>query len=229
MAHGNFWAGMIGGRQNNGYLHGMISPTDGTISGDRISYVYPDMETALLGRFEDRIMRDAQETNIEAITVDEYGIWKAAIYLQIKPKSPHFYYEAPSNITFGSGPKGVVDPYERKLLESEATKDTMCSAKKKGVFAGREIVSDKLVSSFVGLVFGRENNELEIFNKRCSSSPAKTNDEVIDCKKYALELSSRNSQINIPPEFDKSELITDEVGLGGLMIPVVPSLGHKVY
>ena len=104
----------------------------------------------------------------------------------------------------------------------------MCSAKKKGVFAGREIVSDKLVSSFVGLVFGRENNELEIFNKRCSSSPAKTNDEVIDCKKYALELSSRNAQINIPPEFDKSELITDEVGLGGLMIPVVPSLGHKV-
>ena len=112
-------------------------------------------------------------------------------YLQIKPKSPHFYYEAPSNITFGSGPKGVVDPYERKLLESEATKDTMCSAKKKGVFAGRDIVSDKLVSSFAGLVFGRENNELEIFNKRCSSSPAKTNDEVIDCKKYALELSSR--------------------------------------
>ena len=219
---------MIGGRQNNGYLHGIISPIDGTISGDKISYVYPDMETALLGRFEDRIMMDVQESNIEALSYDENGIWKVAIYLPTKSKSPHFYYEPPSNVTFGSGPKGVIDPYERKLLESEATKDTMCSAKKKGVFAGREIVSDKLVSSFVGLVFGRENNELEIFNKRCSSSPAKTNDEVIDCKKYALELSSRNAQINIPPEFDKSELITDEVGLGGLMIPVIPSLGHKV-
>ena len=228
MAHGNFWAGMIGGRQNNGYLHGTISPTDGIISGDRISYVYPDMETALLGRFEDRIMKNAQETNIEAITVDENGIWKAAIYLQTKPKSPHFYYEPPSNITFGSGPKGVIDPYERKLLESEATKDTMCSAKKKGVFAGRDIVPDKLVSSFVGLVFGRDNDELEIFQKRCSSSPTKTNDESLACKKYALELSSKNAQINIPPEFDKSELITDEVGLGGLMIPVIPSLGHKV-
>ena len=228
MAHGNFWAGMIGGRQNNGYLHGTMSPTDGTISGDRISYVYPDMETALLGRFEDRIMRDAQETNIEAITVDEIGIWKAAIYKQPKPKSPHFYYEPPSNTTFGSGPKGVIDPYERKLLESEATKDTMCSAKKKGVFAGRDIVADKLVASFVGLVFGRENDELELFKKRCSSSSTKTNHESMDCKKYSLELSSRNAQINIPPEFDKSELITDEVGLGGLMIPVIPSLGHKV-
>ena len=218
---------MIGGKQNNGYLHGTMSPSDGTISGDRISYVYPDMETALLGRFEDRIMRDAQETNIEAITVDENGIWKAGIYSQPKPKSPHFYYEAPTNISFGSGPKRVIDPYERKLLESEATKDTMCSAKKKGVFAGRDIVADKLVSSFVGLVYGREN-QLELFKKRCSSSAAKTNDEIMDCKKYALELSSRNAQINIPPEFDKSELITDEVGLGGLMIPLIPSLGHKV-
>ena len=126
---------MIGGRQNNGYLHGVLSPIDGTISGDRISYVYPDMETALLGRFEDRIMKDAQESSIEVANSDENGIRKVHIYLPLKPKSPHFYYNPPNTITFGSGPKGVIDPYERKLLESEATKDTMCSAKKKGVFA----------------------------------------------------------------------------------------------
>ena len=64
---------MIGGKRSNGYLHGTVSPTDGTITGDRISYVYPDMETELLGRFEDGIMRDAQESNIEAINVDENG------------------------------------------------------------------------------------------------------------------------------------------------------------
>ena len=229
MAHGNFWAGMIGGRQNNGYLHGMISPTDGTISGDRISYVYPDMETALLGRFEDRIMRDAQETTIEAITVDEIGIWKAAIYIQPKPKSPHFYYEPPSNTTFGSGPKGVIDPYERRLLISEATTDTVCAAKKKGIFAGRDIVSGTLVSSFGGFVFNRDHGELEIFEKSCSMNTTKINDDSMACKNHALDLSSRNAQINIPLEFDKSELVTDEVGLGGVMVPLIPSLGHKVY
>ena len=114
------------------------------------------METALLGRFEDRIMRDAQESNIDALGHDETGIWKVAIYLPPISKSPHFYYEPPSNVTFRSGSKGVIGPYERKLVESEASKDTMCSAKKKGVLAGRDIAPDKLVSSFVGLIFARE-------------------------------------------------------------------------
>ena len=104
----------------------------------------------------------------------------------------------------------------------------MCSAKKKGVFVGRDTFPGKLVSSFVGLVFGRENDELEIFKKRCYAKSTNNYEDSLACKKYALDLSSRNAEINIPPEFDKSELITDEVGLGGLMIPLIPSLGHKV-
>ena len=219
---------MIGGRQNNGYLHGIISSTDGSITGDEISYVYPDMETELLGRFDNGIMWDAQESNIESINTDKNGLWKVNIHLPPKLKSSHFYYEAPSNTAFGSGPKGVIDPYERKLLESEATRDTICSAKKKGVFAGRDIAPGKLVSSYGGFVFGRKNGELDKFEKRCSQSPTTGNDETMPCKKYAIDISSRNAQINIPPEFDKSELITDEVGLGGMMIPLIPSLGHKV-
>ena len=222
---------MIGGKRSNGYLHGTVSPTDGTITGDRISYVYPDMETELLGRFEDGIMRDAQESNIEAINVDKNGLWKVQTHAPTKPKSAHFYYEPPSNITFGSGPKRVIDPYERKTLASEATRDTVCSAKKKGVFAGREnkvIGPGKVVSSFSGFVFGREGGELETFKKRCSISTNKDNDNSMSCIKYAIDLPSRNAQINIPQEFDKSELVTDEIGLGGMMIPLIPSLGHKV-
>ena len=220
---------MIGGRHSNGFLHGSIDSLDGTITGDRVSYVYPDMQTVLLGRFEDRIMRDAQESNIEAISMDQNGLWKVTTYFPPKSKSAHFYYEPPSNITFGSGPKGVIDPYERRLLISEATTDTVCAAKKKGIFAGRDIVSGTLISSFGGFVFNRDHGELEIFEKSCSMNTTKINDDSMDCKNHALDLSSRNAQINIPLEFDKSELVTDEVGLGGVMVPLIPSLGHKVY
>ena len=55
-ASGHFWAGMAGG----GYLHGKPSP-DGLISGDSISYIYPDGKTALLGKFEDRVMKEVRQ------------------------------------------------------------------------------------------------------------------------------------------------------------------------
>ena len=187
------------------------------------------MQSVLLGRFEDRIMRDAQESNIMAISMDQNGLWKIDHYRPTTSTSPHFYYESPSNITFGSGPRGVIDPYERKLLASEATRDTICSAKRKGIFAGMDIASGTLVSSFGGFVLSKYSGELEIFKNSCSRNTTKINVERMACKNYALNLSSRNAEIHIPIEFEKSELVTDEVGLGGVMVPLIPSLGHKVY
>jgi hypothetical protein len=34
-----------------------------------------------------------------------------------EPAGPTFYYDPPTNETYGSGPPGVRDPYERKWLE----------------------------------------------------------------------------------------------------------------
>ena len=55
-AFGHFWIQMVGG----GHLHGQVSP-DGMISGNDISYIYQDGETALLGKFEDRVMKQARQ------------------------------------------------------------------------------------------------------------------------------------------------------------------------
>ena len=54
-ASGHFWVEMEGG----GHLHGEASP-DGLISGDSIAFIYPDGKTALLGNFEDRIMKEVR-------------------------------------------------------------------------------------------------------------------------------------------------------------------------
>ena len=45
---------MYGGTPT-GHLHGTISLTDGTITGSNTMYIYPDMETALVGKFENCI------------------------------------------------------------------------------------------------------------------------------------------------------------------------------
>ena len=55
-AYGHFWIQMVG----DGHLHGKISP-DGLISGNDIAYIYQDGETALLGQFEDRVMKQARQ------------------------------------------------------------------------------------------------------------------------------------------------------------------------
>jgi hypothetical protein len=34
-----------------------------------------------------------------------------------EPEGPTFYYDPPTNETFGSGPPGIRDPFERKWLE----------------------------------------------------------------------------------------------------------------
>ena len=55
-AFGHFWIHMAGG----GHLHGQVS-SDGLISGNDIAYIYQDGETALLGKFEDRVMKQARQ------------------------------------------------------------------------------------------------------------------------------------------------------------------------
>ena len=67
---GDFWIGMKG----RGYLHGKASPVDGSITGDSIAYIYPDMETALIGRFENKFMRAARETKVMEIGCNKNGL-----------------------------------------------------------------------------------------------------------------------------------------------------------
>ena len=55
-AYGHFWIQMEGG----GHLHGKVN-SEGLISGNNIAYIYPDGETALLGKFEDRVMIEARQ------------------------------------------------------------------------------------------------------------------------------------------------------------------------
>ena len=201
---------MIGGNPN-GYLHGMINPTDGTITGNNISYIYPDMKTCLFGRFEDRKMQDSQQSSIKGLRCDDYGL-PYLLFSNPDPKTPHFYYEPPSNRSFGAGPPRVFDPYEQKWLEIKVSND---EPKGEGVFTKRDLKPGTLVCSYNGFAFHMPNGELEMYMKRCAMNTTKGDNERRHCVKYSLPLHSRNSQINIPPESDRPDIF-------------IPSYGPKV-
>ncbi len=38
---------------------------NGSISGDNIAYIYPDMETVFLGTFQNKLMRAARESEVK--------------------------------------------------------------------------------------------------------------------------------------------------------------------
>ena len=189
---------MIGGIQS-GYLHGMLNPKDATITGTNISYIYPDMETCLFGRFVDRKMQNAQESSVSEIDCNDYGFPYVTHYSKPDPNSPRFYYESPSNISFGAGPPGILDPYEKKWLELKVPSDVQ---KGEGIFTKRDLKPGTLVCSYSGFVFNRQNGELDLYKKRCSMNSTKSDDERRHCKKYSLNLWARNSKIIIPPEVD---------------------------
>jgi len=44
---------------------GKVHPDNGTLTGDSIAYIYPDMDTAFIGIFENKFMRAARETEVK--------------------------------------------------------------------------------------------------------------------------------------------------------------------
>lgn len=53
---GAAWQGVRGG----GWIHGQLD-ANGDLTGDDIAYIYPDLELALVGRFEKGVMVSGHE------------------------------------------------------------------------------------------------------------------------------------------------------------------------
>ena len=185
-----------------GHLHGVIKDINGRISGDNIAYIYPDMETVLLGKFEDSLMKDAQESEVQSVECDENGLLYVNQFAIPDYSDPHFYYDHPSNVSFGgrtSNPE-VLDPYERKWLELRGADEAEMGL---GVFAKKDIRKRIFICSYTGFVFDAEQHD--IYRRNCQDNLTKSDDERRHCKKYSLPIKARSATIHIPPENDKPD------------------------
>ena len=212
---------MIGGRLRNAFLHGTINETNGMITGNDIAYIYPDMETVYLGAFENRKMIDAQESKIAELGCDKSGVMVVKKYLKPSISVPHVYFEPATNVSFGRGPEGVMDPYEQKNVELRMAKNAKMG---EGVYAKRDFKNEELIAMYNGFIFKKfilnnghivKSEEFDLYKKRCGMNFTKSDDERRKCVKYAIKCAFRNAEITIPPEHD-------------LPAKLFPSLGPKV-
>ena len=116
-------------------------------------FIYPDMKTVLVGKFEDGIMLSGRPAKIVAERCND-GIKEIKIS-SIKPDAPTFKYSRPTRVNIGDQPKEM-DPYERKLVYINTTKwgDD-------GLFAKKDIKVNELVSYYSGIIW--DSAELELF------------------------------------------------------------------
>ena len=196
---GTFWSGMIGGWFRNAFLHGIINEADGSITGDNIAYIYPDMETVFKGKFEDRKMVDTQETKILETNCDENGLLFVSRYSKPNSSSPHFYYQPPTNTSFGGGPKGVMDPFEQKWLELKIASNPKME---EGVFAKRDFKKGELTAIYNGFMFTHANGEFDLYKRSCWMNVSKSEDERRHCVKYSIKIPAKDAEMSIPPEHD---------------------------
>ena len=199
-AHGHFWHGCLGG----GFYHGLIGD-DGTVTGDEIAFIYPDMETAFLGKFENFVMKSAQEVEVLETRCDDYGMITVSKYTD--PSGPVFYYEAPTNVSFGAGPPGVRDPFERKWVELSKSQ---IPGSGEGVILKQKPLGSMYVSLYCGYMYNLEQKI--IYSQKCLHNTSLTDDHRRHCKKYSIGISFNNKQINIPPEIDMEGVFQPTLG-----------------
>eukprot|EP00095_Tigriopus_kingsejongensis_P002319 maker-scaffold347_size200506-snap-gene-0.25 protein:Tk02319 transcript:maker-scaffold347_size200506-snap-gene-0.25-mRNA-1 annotation:"hypothetical protein BRAFLDRAFT_120570" len=188
---GEFWIGMLGG----GRLFGRVDPETG-FTGDNLTFVFPDMETGFHGKFQDSKMISTQEVTIEDFGCDENGM--VTISQMSKPDGPTFYYEPPTNESFGAGPEGVPDPFEVKWVE---LKNSTIPGSGEGVYLKQKPLGDHYLCFYDGFIYNEEQST--IYRGKCTYNTSKSDDYRRHCKKYALGITYTGATINIPPEYDQ--------------------------
>ena len=152
---GIWWRSLTGG----GYFFGKLN-TKLQFDDIENGFIYPDLETLLVGAFENDVMVKASERSLENISVSDYGILVPR-YSEPKPNAFQFYLEKTQydviNELFDSDickEPTIPDPYESKLLE---VKTSLIEDAGQGLFARQNVKQGKVVAYFNGIRTSSEN------------------------------------------------------------------------
>ena len=148
---------MIGG----GVMHGAFD-ANGQATGDRIAFIYPDMETAFFGTFENFVMKDAKEAEVKSLHCEDGLV--AVKDFEVKSGGPTFFFDPPTNESFGGGLKDGLDPFERKWVQLTTSSIPNSG---QGILAARDIPINGTMSLYSGFLF-RTEEEKALNSLNCS-------------------------------------------------------------
>ena len=147
---GHFWIGL----KNNGYIHGNANE-HGMATGDKIVYLYPDGRTALIGHFENKHMKSARHVDITKYGCDDNGMFIATEFTE-SLSDVEFFYDPPTNESFGGDSKKLQDPYESKCVYPANSGIPNSGV---GVFTKKKLISDKLACYFSLFIYRKPDQE----------------------------------------------------------------------
>lgn len=208
---GNLWEGEVRGPvcardpDSGGLLLGQT--IGGHLTGGDICYVYPDLETALVGIFEEGVMKEAREARVISFNISS-DILTVTTNPDSKKTLPTFSF-APSNKEgFGCSDPRLRDPLENKKVQ------VLCSQMSgggEGLFARETLGPGTLASVFNGWKVPLQESDLgTIMNGHLGE------EEVYERLAYIIHMPQEEDFfIDIPPHQADLALYCG-------------SLGHKV-
>ena len=155
--------------------------SQGRFTGLRIAYLYPDFQTALVGHFENGVMKAAQVATLKT-TIEDLGV-KVPIFTE--PKGPFYKRELATFDLVTSEPL-LPDPYESRMVKVATSKVPFAN---EGLFAARKI---------------EPNTILAFYNGKRIRPRSKEDVDDPDWEKNAYKIfdpSRKNGTIDIPLEF----------------------------
>ena len=117
---------------------------DGDLTGSDIAYMFPNIETALVGEFEDGVLKKARVTKVTEVILD-YGCIKVPKF--VEPTGPIYYREL-SDSEFVTNCPLLKDPYEEKMV---FVKPSLVEGAQEGLFARQAVKANTIVAFYNGV------------------------------------------------------------------------------
>lgn len=111
-----------------------------------------------MGRFEDHVMRGAQEAEVIGYKCNKYGLMEVTFS---KPHGPIIEYWPPTNTSFGAGPE-LPDPFEFKYVE---VGNSSIPNSGQGVLAKKDLKPGD-TAAFIGGYLYRNEEEMHLYSER---------------------------------------------------------------
>ena len=132
-----------------------------SFTDDDMTFIYPDMRTALTGKFKNSVMIEGRPTKIVAERCND-GIKEIRVSPP-KMNSPSFSFQRNTRIRIHQ-PR-IMDPFEKNTVYINGTPSSG-----DGLFARRDIEANEVVSYYSGTISGREETNQDeredlIFNQ----------------------------------------------------------------
>ena len=122
------------------------------IAGENVTFVYPDMQTVLIGKFEKGKVISARPSKIIHERCNN-GIKEIQVETP-KHSAPVFRYSRPNRLRIGDQPR-VMDPFRKKNVFVKTTEE-----KGDGLYARKDIKKYDLIAYYSGLLWNETEQAL---------------------------------------------------------------------